>query len=99
MQNCSKELNEADLNEKEKLLRKLREDLRNEEMKLVLLKKLRQSQMKENIAILPTPHQQSSNKTTNTGKLPPPQQVPPPLIRGNSAHKSTSVPPLLRGVR
>lgn len=67
-------------------------------MKLVLLKKLRQSQMKENIAVLPQSHQQSSNKTSNSGKLPPPQQVPPPLVRGANAHKSSTVPPLLRGV-
>lgn len=94
------ELNEAELNEKEKVLRKLREDLRNEEMKLVLLKKLRQSQqMKENIAVLPTSHQQTPTKNSSSGKLPPPQQIPPPLSRGSSNHKSSSVPPLLRGVR
>lgn len=97
---CSfQELCEAELNEKEKLLRKLREELRNEEMKLVLLKKLRQSQqMKENIAVLPTSHQQTPTKGSSTGKLPPPQQVPPPLLRGGSGHKSSTVPSLLRGV-
>ena len=42
------------MEERERGLRKLREELRNEEMKLVLLKKLKQSQqMKENIAVVP----------------------------------------------
>lgn len=51
-----KELTPAELKEREKGLRKLREDLRNEETKLVLLKKLKQSQhvMKENLVVTPT---------------------------------------------
>ena len=51
-----KELTPAELKEREKGLRKLRDDLRNEETKLVLLKKLKQSQhvMKENIVVTPT---------------------------------------------
>lgn len=42
--------------ERERGLRKLREELRNEETKLVLLKKLKQSQqvMKENLVVTPT---------------------------------------------
>ncbi|XP_076356063.1 transcriptional repressor p66-beta-like [Tachypleus tridentatus] len=45
-----RDLSEEELREKEKKLHKLREELRNEEMKLVLLKKLRQSQtVKENM--------------------------------------------------
>lgn len=52
------------------MLRKLREELRNEEMKLVLLKKLRQSQqMKENIAVAP------SSATSQSSSIP---AVPPP---------------------
>lgn len=87
-----KELNEAELEEKERVLRKLREELRNEEMKLVLLKKLKQSQqMKENIAVLPTSHGSSASK-----KLPPPQSAPPPLMRVSKP--ASGVPPLLRGV-
>lgn len=45
----------AEIWEREKTLRKLREELRNEETKLVLLKKLKQSQhvMKENIVVTP----------------------------------------------
>ncbi|XP_053955078.1 transcriptional repressor p66 alpha isoform X1 [Anastrepha ludens] len=56
-----KELSPAEIEEREKGLRKLREDLRNEETKLVLLKKLKQSQhvMKENLAL--TPATSSSN--------------------------------------
>uniref|UniRef100_A0A1A9WTA3 Transcriptional repressor p66 coiled-coil MBD2-interaction domain-containing protein n=1 Tax=Glossina brevipalpis TaxID=37001 RepID=A0A1A9WTA3_9MUSC len=51
-----KELTPAELKEREKGLRKLRDDLRNEETKLVLLKKLKQSQhvMKENLVVTPT---------------------------------------------
>lgn len=51
-----KELTPAELKEREKGLRKLRDDLRNEETKLVLLKKLKQSQhvMKENIVVTST---------------------------------------------
>lgn len=87
-----KELNEAELEEKERVLRKLREELRNEEMKLVLLKKLKQSQqMKENIAVLPASHGSSASK-----KLPPPQSAPPPLMRASKP--ASGVPPLLRGV-
>ncbi|XP_076333755.1 transcriptional repressor p66-beta-like isoform X5 [Tachypleus tridentatus] len=44
------ELRKEELEERELKIRKLREELRNEEMKLILLKKLRQSQtMKENM--------------------------------------------------
>jgi len=51
-----KELSHAELKEREKSLRKLRQDLRNEETKLMLLKKLKQSQqvMKENLVVTPT---------------------------------------------
>lgn len=56
-----KELSPAEIEEREKGLRKLREDLRNEETKLILLKKLKQSQlvMKENLVL--TPAVSSSN--------------------------------------
>ena len=99
----TQELSPAELAERERGLRKLREELRNEEMKLVLLKKLRQSQqMKENIAVVP-PSQQQSSKVPPPGKvLPPPQQTPPPpLMRSHPGSKQNSpnvIPPLLRGV-
>lgn len=63
-----KELSSDELAERERTLRKLREELRSEEMKLVLLKKLRQSQqLKENIAAVPKV----------PSKLPPPVTVQP----------------------
>lgn len=51
-----KELTYAEIKERELHLLKLRDELRNEESKLTLLKKLRQSQygMKENLVITPT---------------------------------------------
>lgn len=66
-----KELSTDELAERERMLRKYKEELKTEEMKLVLLKKLRQSQqpLKENIATVPK----------IPSKLPPPvtvQQVP-----------------------
>nr|CAD7429459.1 unnamed protein product [Timema monikensis] len=98
-----KELSPTELAERERGLRKLREELRNEEMKLVLLKKLRQSQqMKENIAVVPPGQQPQLPKVTPpSGKLPAPpqqqqQQPPPPLVRANHT-KQPVVPPLLRG--
>ncbi|KAJ8916337.1 hypothetical protein NQ315_005032, partial [Exocentrus adspersus] len=49
-----KELTPSELKHRERGLRRLREELRAEEMKLVLLKKLKQSQqLKENVAVLP----------------------------------------------
>ncbi|CAD7003334.1 unnamed protein product [Ceratitis capitata] len=92
-----KELSPAEIEEREKGLRKLREDLRNEETKLVLLKKLKQSQhvMKENLALNPvTP---SSNPLTiiptaltSKGSL----SVTPTTVSSASSHsksRSTNV--------
>ncbi|XP_057330929.1 transcriptional repressor p66-alpha isoform X3 [Microplitis mediator] len=89
-----KELSSDELAEREKNLRKLKEDLRSEEMKLVLLKKIKQSQqLKENIAAIPP-------KVAN--KIPPPVTVqpvahshritkaPPPLLRGQPAPSRSS---------
>ncbi|XP_020296137.1 transcriptional repressor p66-alpha isoform X3 [Pseudomyrmex gracilis] len=87
-----KELSSDELAERERSLRKYREELKLEEMKLVLLKKLRQSQqLKENIAAVPS---------KGPSKLPPPvavQQVPhrtgkapPPLLRGQPAPSRSS---------
>ena len=65
-----KELSSDELAERERALRKLREELRSEEMKLVLLKKLKQSQqLKENIASAAVPKVQN--------KLPPPVTCQP----------------------
>ncbi|CAG9863289.1 unnamed protein product [Phyllotreta striolata] len=49
-----KEYSPMEIKQRERGLRRLREELRAEEMKLVLLKKLKQSQqLKENVAVLP----------------------------------------------
>lgn len=58
-----KELSAAEIWERERGLRKLREELRNEETKLVLLKKLKQSQsvMKENLIVTHTNSANTSN--------------------------------------
>ena len=50
-----KELSPAELAEKMELIRRFREELRNEESKLVLLKRVRQVQAKENVAVPPPP--------------------------------------------
>lgn len=90
--------------EAEKRIKLLKDELRNEEMKLVLLKKLRQSQqMKENISIMPV---------NNNINQPVPASHPNinKIISSSSVHRSSSVhhnnkpsttppvPPLLRGV-
>lgn len=108
------ELSKEELIEKERLIRKLREELRNEEMKLVLLKKLKQSQqMKENIAVMAPVTQQPQQppvtkltpSVTVSAKLPPPtvqqppQQVPQALVRGSKQSSAPSpLPPAHRGV-
>lgn len=94
-------------------LRRLREDLRAEEMKLVLLKKLKQSQqLKENVAVLPPSIPQSAlpptglpsglSITPTTVKVPSNKNQPPQSIhsRHPNSHKTGqgSVPSLLRGV-
>ena len=59
-----KEINSEELKRRQRKMRRLKQELRNEEMKLVLLKKLRQSQlMKENIVSTPLapPTNQSAN--------------------------------------
>lgn len=67
-----KELSAVELAERERNLRKLRQELRSEEMKLVLLKKLKQSQqLKENIAAVP--------------KVPP--KLPPPISVQSPSHR------------
>ncbi|MGH0181051.1 UNVERIFIED_CONTAM: hypothetical protein FKN15_017204 [Acipenser sinensis] len=87
--------------ERERIIKRLKEELRLEEAKLVLLKKLRQSQIqKESSALKPTGSSSSSVAT------------PPPLVRGSqsitavkgslqvsSGRSSGTVipPPLVRG--
>lgn len=99
---------------RERGLRRLREELRAEEMKLVLLKKLKQSQqLKENVNILPPGIPQSAlpptglpsglSITPTTVKIPnnkPQQQPQMAHARHMNSHKpgQGSVPPMLRGV-
>lgn len=67
-----KELTAAEIWERERDLRKLREELRNEETKLVLLKKIKQSQhaIKENLIVQPTiPTVQQPPNTSNNQTL------------------------------
>ncbi|XP_042902008.1 transcriptional repressor p66 alpha isoform X2 [Parasteatoda tepidariorum] len=76
-----------ELKEKRRLLRELRDELRSEEMKLVLLKKLHQSQMiKENIlnqaaAAVAGKMVPSANRGTSNA-------VPPPLVRSGQISQS-----------
>lgn len=75
----------AEIWEREKGLRKLREELRNEETKLVLLKKLKQSQMvmKENLVVTPT------NVTNNN-----PLAAISSVVRGSLSVTPTTAVPL-----
>ncbi|XP_062869144.1 GATA zinc finger domain containing 2Ab isoform X2 [Trichomycterus rosablanca] len=99
--------------ERQRIIKQLKEELRLQEAKLVLLKKLRQSQIQKETAI-----QKSHNSTSNPPPLvrgsissnKAPLQVssnrstgtviPPPLVRGGaqvSKHNSVVMPPLVRG--
>lgn len=82
-----KELSPEDVKEREARLRKLKANLRNEEMKLVLLKKLRQSQlMKENIAVPPpVPPVAPAPSNFSTGHREP-AIIPPPAAAHALAH-------------
>ncbi|XP_055533327.1 transcriptional repressor p66-beta isoform X6 [Wyeomyia smithii] len=82
-----KELTAAEIWERERGLRKLREELRSEETKLVLLKKLKQSQqvmMKENLIVTP------SNPNMNN----PLASIPASLTKGSLSVTPTNAVPL-----
>ncbi|KAK8747939.1 hypothetical protein OTU49_016236, partial [Cherax quadricarinatus] len=87
-----KELSPEELAEKMKLVHRLQVELRNEEMKLVLLKKVRQSQvMKENVSATANDAKTALTKlpsNTTATKLPPSQ--PPPLIKHDLGAKASS---------
>ncbi|KAF7702961.1 GATA zinc finger domain containing 2Ab [Silurus meridionalis] len=99
--------------ERQRFIKQLKEELRLQEAKLVLLKKLRQSQIQKESVV---------QKTTNSSSNPPPlvrgsissvkaplqvssnrssgTVIPPPLVRGGaqvSKHTSIVMPPLVRG--
>jgi transcriptional repressor p66 len=75
-----KELSAAEIWERERKLRKLREELRNEETKLVLLKKIKHSQhvMKENKTPNPVAHNLQQQNYNNPLAL-----LPPSLSKGS----------------
>ncbi|XP_018322979.1 transcriptional repressor p66-beta isoform X2 [Agrilus planipennis] len=98
-----KEYTPAELRQRERTLRKLREDLRAEEMKLVLLKKLKQSQqLKENVAVLPPSIPPSAlpasglpsglSITPTTIKVPPTTKQPPQPPSAHSRHVNSHKP-------
>ncbi|XP_054031079.1 transcriptional repressor p66-alpha isoform X2 [Dryobates pubescens] len=83
--------------ERERMIKQLKEELRLEEAKLVLLKKLRQSQIQK---------ETTAQKTSST-RLPG-TVIPPPLVRGGQqsssklgSQQSTQIvmPPLVRGAQ
>ncbi|XP_072260702.1 transcriptional repressor p66-alpha isoform X2 [Pyxicephalus adspersus] len=78
--------------ERERIIKQLKEELRLEEAKLVLLKKLRQSQIQKETA-----PQKVTSRISGT-------VIPPPLVRGGqqtAAKQSTQIvmPPLVRGAQ
>ncbi|KAM5239217.1 transcriptional repressor p66-alpha isoform 7-T7 [Ctenodactylus gundi] len=83
--------------ERERMIKQLKEELRLEEAKLVLLKKLRQSQIQK---------EATAQKTSST-RLPS-SVIPPPLVRGGQqvssklgpqASSQVVMPPLVRGAQ
>ncbi|KAM9461495.1 GATA zinc finger domain containing 2Ab isoform 2-T2 [Clarias gariepinus] len=99
--------------ERDKFIKQLKEELRLQEAKLVLLKKLRQSQIQKESVV-----QKTTNSTSNppplvrgsissgkaplqvTSSRPSGTVIPPPLVRGGaqvSKHTSIVMPPLVRG--
>uniref|UniRef100_A0A8C4W444 GATA zinc finger domain containing 2A n=2 Tax=Gopherus evgoodei TaxID=1825980 RepID=A0A8C4W444_9SAUR len=82
--------------ERERMIKQLKEELRLEEAKLVLLKKLRQSQIQKE-----TTTQKTSSRISGT-------VIPPPLVRGGQqassklgSQQNTQIvmPPLVRGAQ
>lgn len=77
--------------ERERLIKQLKEELRLEEAKLVLLKKLRQSQIQKETAPQKVPSRMGATV------------IPPPLVRGGqqTAKQSAQIvmPPLVRGAQ
>uniref|UniRef100_A0A0A9W397 Transcriptional repressor p66-beta n=1 Tax=Lygus hesperus TaxID=30085 RepID=A0A0A9W397_LYGHE len=81
-----KMVSEAELKKTQEKVRKLRDQLRNEEMTLVLLKKLRQSyQIKENVAVV-APCSTPSSLTTHSKPVTPRTTVKQQLSTPNVHH-------------
>ncbi|XP_075632808.1 transcriptional repressor p66-alpha isoform X3 [Balearica regulorum gibbericeps] len=83
--------------ERERMIKQLKEELRLEEAKLVLLKKLRQSQIQK----------ETTTQKTSSTRIPG-TVIPPPLVRGgqqtssklgNQQNTQIVMPPLVRGAQ
>ncbi|XP_051034007.1 transcriptional repressor p66-alpha isoform X9 [Phodopus roborovskii] len=83
--------------ERERMIKQLKEELRLEEAKLVLLKKLRQSQIQKEATV------QKTSSARMPGSI-----IPPPLVRGGQqvsaklgpqASSQVVMPPLVRGAQ
>uniref|UniRef100_A0A8C9I1J7 GATA zinc finger domain containing 2A n=2 Tax=Piliocolobus tephrosceles TaxID=591936 RepID=A0A8C9I1J7_9PRIM len=83
--------------ERERMIKQLKEELRLEEAKLVLLKKLRQSQIQK----------EATAQKTSSARMPG-SVIPPPLVRGGQqassklgpqASSQVVMPPLVRGAQ
>ncbi|XP_012509591.1 PREDICTED: transcriptional repressor p66-alpha isoform X2 [Propithecus coquereli] len=83
--------------ERERMIKQLKEELRLEEAKLVLLKKLRQSQIQK----------EATTQKTSSTRIPG-SVIPPPLVRGGQqtssklgpqASSQVVMPPLVRGAQ
>uniref|UniRef100_A0A3B5LJY6 GATA zinc finger domain containing 2Ab n=1 Tax=Xiphophorus couchianus TaxID=32473 RepID=A0A3B5LJY6_9TELE len=98
--------------ERERIIKQLKEELRLEEAKLVLLKKLRQSQIQRDTLQKPSGLSGSSAPpplirgtiSSNKGSQSSGTVIPPPLVRGgqqvSSKHGSQIImPPLVRGAQ
>uniref|UniRef100_A0A3P9L571 GATA zinc finger domain containing 2Ab n=1 Tax=Oryzias latipes TaxID=8090 RepID=A0A3P9L571_ORYLA len=98
--------------ERERIIKQLKEELRLEEAKLVLLKKLRQSQIQRDTLQKPSGLSSSTAPpplirgtiTSNKGSQSSSTVIPPPLVRGgqqvSSKHGSQIImPPLVRGAQ
>lgn len=97
-----KELSQQEVRERERGLRRLREELRAEEMKLVLLKKLRQSQqLKENVAVVPPAAATAPPPGLPPGGLPSGLSITPTTVKvpiakapqPQNAHTRHGIPP------
>ncbi|RWR99270.1 Transcriptional repressor p66 alpha-like protein, partial [Dinothrombium tinctorium] len=105
-----KELSPEELREKERQIKRLKAELRNEEMKLVLLKKIRQSQlMKENISAVtngtasmgptvtpsvPSPAKLASNRTASGTQVRSQSVLNPPINSRNHTTHGHPPPPI-----
>ncbi|ELW67120.1 Transcriptional repressor p66-alpha [Tupaia chinensis] len=105
METSTEALMKSSPEERERMIKQLKEELRLEEAKLVLLKKLRQSQIQKE-ATAQKPAGKPSLQTSSTRM--PGSIIPPPLVRGGQqvssklgpqANSQVVMPPLVRGAQ